>query len=92
MSRFYPRNSRVRFVVLRLPIDLNQASLLLIMGVDHFLDMGRTATNVLGNSIASAVVTKWEGQLGPEMSEETFEAATRANEALREEEREKISA
>jgi Na+/H+-dicarboxylate symporter len=69
-----------------------EAGLLLIMGVDHFLDMGRTATNVLGNSIASTVVTKWEGQLGPEMSEEAFEAATRANEALREEERERISA
>ncbi len=27
--------------------------------------MGRTATNVIGNSIATAVVAKWEGQLGP---------------------------
>jgi Na+/H+-dicarboxylate symporter len=29
-----------------------------------FLDMGRSATNAVGNSIAAAVVAKWEGQLG----------------------------
>lgn len=33
------------------------------MGVDMFLDMGRSATNAVGNSIAAAVVAKWEGQL-----------------------------
>ena len=42
---------------------LPEAGLLLIMGIDQFLDMGRTATNVLGNSIASAVVARWEGAL-----------------------------
>ena len=42
-----------------------EAELLLIMGIDQFLDMGRTATNVIGNSIATSVVAKWEGQLGP---------------------------
>jgi Na+/H+-dicarboxylate symporter len=36
---------------------------LLILAVDHFLDMGRSATNVIGNSIATAVVAKWEGDL-----------------------------
>ncbi len=44
---------------------LPEAGLLLIMGIDQFLDMGRTATNVVGNSIATAVVAKWEGALGP---------------------------
>ena len=34
---------------------------LLILGIDHFLDMGRTLTNVMGNAIATAVVAKWEG-------------------------------
>ena len=34
------------------------------MGVDQFLDMGRSATNAVGNSIAVASVAKWEGQLG----------------------------
>lgn len=44
--------------------SLPEAGLLLIMGIDQFLDMGRTATNVIGNSIATAVVAKWEGELG----------------------------
>ena len=35
----------------------------MILGVDTFLDMGRSATNAVGNSIASAVVAKWEGGL-----------------------------
>jgi Na+/H+-dicarboxylate symporter len=29
--------------------------------------MGRSATNVVGNSIATAVVAKWEGELGDEL-------------------------
>jgi Na+/H+-dicarboxylate symporter len=33
--------------------------------VDHFLDMGRSATNVVGNAVASVVVAKWEGELDP---------------------------
>jgi Na+/H+-dicarboxylate symporter len=44
---------------------LPEAGLLLIMGIDQILDMGRTATNVIGNSIATAVVAKWEGELAP---------------------------
>ena len=40
-----------------------------ILAVDHFMDMGRTATNVLGNGIATAVVTKWEGMLEVEEPE-----------------------
>ncbi len=43
--------------------DIPEAGLLLILGVDHFLDMGRSATNVVGNSIATAVVAKWENEL-----------------------------
>ena len=35
----------------------------LVLAVDAFMDMGRTATNVIGNSIASAVIAKWEGLL-----------------------------
>ena len=36
----------------------------LVLGVDFLLDMGRSATNVVGNSVASTVIAKWEGQLG----------------------------
>jgi Na+/H+-dicarboxylate symporter len=42
-----------------------EAGLLLILAVDHFLDMGRSATNVIGNAIAASVVAKWEGGLDP---------------------------
>lgn len=35
----------------------------LVLAVDAFMDMGRSATNVIGNSIACAVVAKWEGLL-----------------------------
>ncbi|CAB3689746.1 MULTISPECIES: dicarboxylate/amino acid:cation symporter [Achromobacter] len=40
---------------------LPEAGLLLIMGIDQFFDMGRTATNVVGNSLATAVISKLEG-------------------------------
>jgi Na+/H+-dicarboxylate symporter len=43
--------------------DIPEAGLLLILAVDHFLDMGRSATNVVGNAVASVVIAKWEGQL-----------------------------
>jgi Na+/H+-dicarboxylate symporter len=38
----------------------------IILAIDQFLDMGRTATNVVGNAVATSVITKWEGQLGEE--------------------------
>ncbi len=42
----------------------------LILGIDQFLDMGRTATNVVGNAVATSVITKWEGMLeAPEPAE-----------------------
>jgi proton glutamate symport protein len=36
-----------------------------ILGVDEILDMGRTTINVVGNCLATAVVARWEGELGP---------------------------
>jgi Na+/H+-dicarboxylate symporter len=42
-----------------------EAGLLLLLGVDQILDMGRSATNVLGNSIAATVVSRWEKELAP---------------------------
>ena len=43
--------------------EIPEAGVLLILAVDQFLDMGRTATNVIGNAVASVVVARWEGQL-----------------------------
>jgi Na+/H+-dicarboxylate symporter len=60
-----PRASLVVVAAVLPMFGLPEAGLLLIMGIDQFLDMGRTATNVVGNGIATAVVAKWEGELGP---------------------------
>ena len=47
-----------------LPIfHLPLAGIGLILGIDHLMDMGRTATNVVGNSVAAVVVSRWEGLL-----------------------------
>ncbi|WP_422402687.1 dicarboxylate/amino acid:cation symporter [Pseudomonas sp. GZD-209] len=43
---------------------LPEAGLLLILAIDQFLDMGRTATNVVGNSIATAVIANLESKHG----------------------------
>jgi Na+/H+-dicarboxylate symporter len=61
-----PRASLVVIAATLTQFGLPQEGLLLILGVDHFLDMGRSATNVVGNSVATAVVAKWEKELGPE--------------------------
>jgi Na+/H+-dicarboxylate symporter len=42
---------------------LPEQGLVFVLAVDHVLDMGRTATNVLGNAVASVLVAKWEGEL-----------------------------
>jgi Na+/H+-dicarboxylate symporter len=60
-----PRASLVVVAAVLPTFGLPEAGLLLIMGIDQFLDMGRTATNVIGNGIATAVVAKWEGELKP---------------------------
>ena len=62
-----PRASLVVIAATLNQFDIPEAGLLLILGVDTFLDMGRSATNAVGNSIATAVVAKWEGELLPEM-------------------------
>lgn len=58
-----PRASLVVIAATLSFLGLPEEGLLLILAVDHFLDMGRSATNVVGNSVAAAVVAKWEGQL-----------------------------
>ena len=60
-----PRASLVVIAATLTQFGMPEAGLLLILGVDHFLDMGRSATNVVGNSVATAVVAKWEKELGP---------------------------
>jgi Na+/H+-dicarboxylate symporter len=65
-----PRASLVVIAATLATFDIPEAGLLLIMGIDQFLDMGRSATNVIGNSLATAVVAKWEGELQPPSEDE----------------------
>src|SRR6201999_4492898 len=61
-----PRASLVVIAATLSQFSLPEEGLLLLIGIDTFLDMGRSATNVIGNSLATAVVAKWEGELAPE--------------------------
>jgi Na+/H+-dicarboxylate symporter len=58
-----PRASLVVIAATLNQFHIPEAGLLLLLGIDHFLDMARSATNVIGNGIATAVVAKWEGEL-----------------------------
>ena len=59
-----PRASLVVIAATLPYLHIPEAGLLLVFGVDHVLDMGRSATNVIGNSVAAAAVARWEGELG----------------------------
>ena len=73
-----PRASLVVISATLTYFHLPEAGLLLILAVDNLLDMGRSATNVVGNSVAAAVVAKWENQIeAPKTEDEVIaEAAT----------------
>ncbi|MFL6764766.1 MAG: dicarboxylate/amino acid:cation symporter [Sphingomicrobium sp.] len=65
-----PRASLVVIAAIMPMFRIPEAGLLLILAVDHFLDMGRSGTNVVGNAVASAVIARWEGTLKAERSPE----------------------
>lgn len=58
-----PRASLVVIAGTIAMFDIPQEGLVLLLGIDTFLDMGRSATNVIGNAIATAAVSKWENAL-----------------------------
>lgn len=58
-----PRASLVVIAGTIATFNIPEAGLALLIGIDPLLDMGRSATNVLGNAMATAVVSKWEGEL-----------------------------
>jgi len=57
-----PRASLVVIAGTLSMFNIPEAGLFLLIGIDPLLDMGRSATNVLGNAMATAVVSKWEGE------------------------------
>jgi len=60
-----PRASLVVITATLAQFNLPEAGILLILAIDQFLDMGRSATNVVGNAVASVLVAKWEGGFDP---------------------------
>ncbi len=58
-----PRASLVVIAGALATFNIPEAGLALLLGIDPILDMGRSATNVIGNSVATAVICKWEGEL-----------------------------
>jgi Na+/H+-dicarboxylate symporter len=58
-----PRASLVVVAATCTMFGIDPIGIALILPIDHFCDMFRTATNVLGNSLATTVVSKWEGSL-----------------------------
>ncbi|HWU04097.1 MAG TPA: cation:dicarboxylase symporter family transporter, partial [Novosphingobium sp.] len=62
-----PRASMVVIAATLAQFHLPVEGIALILGIDTFLDMGRSATNVVGNAMATAVITKSEGMLQPLM-------------------------
>lgn len=58
----------VSFVVLLATlgtVGIPVEGLAFIAGIDRILDMGRTVVNVIGNSLAAIVISKWEGNFDP---------------------------
>ena len=57
-----PRASMVVIAATLNQFNIPEAGLILLMGVDPFLDMGRSATNVMSNAMGAAIVGRWEGE------------------------------
>jgi proton glutamate symport protein len=63
-----PRASLVILLAALHSFGLPPEGVVLIFGVDAFMDMARTSVNVVGNCLASIVVAKWEGEFSPPQS------------------------
>ncbi|USK60148.1 cation:dicarboxylate symporter family transporter [Peribacillus asahii] len=69
----------VSFVVLLATlgtVGIPVEGLAFIAGIDRILDMGRTVVNVIGNSLAAIVISKWEGQFNPSAANEQVKQAS----------------
>lgn len=70
-----PRASIVVIAALLPHVGIPESALILILGIDQLLDMGRSATNVVGNGVAAAVIAKWEGAYAAPLSQPMDEDA-----------------
>jgi proton glutamate symport protein len=60
-----PRAVLVVLLATASSFQIPATAVLMLLGVDTLMDMGRTAMNVIGNCLAAAVVARWEGELKP---------------------------
>ena len=60
-----PRASLVILLATAAQFNLPTWPILIILGIDELMDMARTATNVMGNCLASCVIARWEGEFEP---------------------------
>ncbi|MEY3921884.1 MAG: hypothetical protein RL634_1645 [Bacteroidota bacterium] len=67
-----PRASLVVVTATCAMFNIPPEGIALILPIDHFCDMFRTMTNVVGNALATTAVSKWEGELNPAASSENM--------------------
>jgi len=60
-----PRATLVVLLAVSGSFQIPSSAVLMLLGIDTLMDMGRTGLNVIGNCMAAAVVAKWEGDLKP---------------------------
>ncbi len=70
-----PRAGLVVLMATATAFQLPTAPIFLLLGIDALMDMGRTALNVLGNCLATAVIARWEGELGAAQPSPAVQAA-----------------
>lgn len=58
-----PRATLVVLMGSAAQLHIPTAAILVLLGVDTLMDMGRSAMNVIGNGMAAAVVARWEGEM-----------------------------
>lgn len=61
-----PRAALVILLGTAASFNLPLEPIFIILGIDELMDMGRTSVNVIGNCLATAVIARWEGELGKE--------------------------
>jgi proton glutamate symport protein len=59
-----PRATLVVLMASASDLHIPSSAILVLLGVDTLMDMGRSAMNVIGNCMAAVVVARWEGELG----------------------------
>ncbi len=60
-----PRSTLVVLLAVAGSFQIPTAAVMMLLGVDTLMDMGRTAMNVIGNCMAAAIVARWEGEMAP---------------------------